>query len=111
MGTMPYTALQSMFHAIYPPGLQWYWRGDFLGKIPEEAIDQHLEFGKALPTLHSTMHCYPVDGFPSRVGRHETAFSYRGAKNLSENVQASLRTIRWIMAILIQASLVRGLIS
>ena len=32
-------------------------------------------------------------------------------KNLSENAQASLRTIRWIMAILIQASLVRGLIS
>jgi len=33
------------------------------------------------------------------------------SKNLSENAQASLRTIRWIMAILIQASLVRGLIS
>ena len=32
-------------------------------------------------------------------------------KNLSENAQASLRTIRWIMAILIQAWLVRGLIS
>ena len=32
-------------------------------------------------------------------------------KNLSENAQASRRTIRWIMAILIQASLVRGLIS
>ena len=35
----------------------------------------------------------------------------RKSKNLSENAQASLRTIRWIMAILIQASLVRGLIS
>ena len=32
-------------------------------------------------------------------------------EKLSENAQASLRTIRWIMAILIQASLVRGLIS
>jgi hypothetical protein len=80
MGPMPYTALQSMFDAIYPPGLQWYWRGDFLGKIPDEAIDLHLKFGEALPTLHSTMHFYPVDGFPSRVSRHETAFSYREAK-------------------------------
>src|SRR5271166_4233347 len=35
----------------------------------------------------------------------------RSSENLSENAQASLRTIRWIMAILIQASLVRGLIS
>jgi phage-related minor tail protein len=33
------------------------------------------------------------------------------AKNLSENAQASLRTMRCIIAILIQASLVRGLIS
>jgi hypothetical protein len=33
------------------------------------------------------------------------------SKNLSENAQASLRTMRGIMAILIQASLVRGLIS
>jgi hypothetical protein len=50
----------------------------------------------------------------------ETEFSERAAKiydrpedgkNLSENAQASLRTMRWIMAILIQASLVRGLIS
>ena len=37
-GTMPYTALQSMFDALYPPGMQWYWRGDFLGQIPDEAM-------------------------------------------------------------------------
>ena len=79
-GPMPYIALQSMFDAIYPPGLQWYWRGDFLGEIPDAAVDQHVKFGEALPTLHSTMHLYPVDGFPSRVDRHETAFSYREAK-------------------------------
>jgi len=36
---------------------------------------------------------------------------FPGAQNLSENAQASLRSMRWIMAILIQASLVRGLIS
>jgi hypothetical protein len=38
-------------------------------------------------------------------------FLARISKNLSENAHASLRTMRWIMAILIQASLVRGLIS
>jgi len=42
-------------------------------------------------------------GAPGREGTE--------TENLSENAQASLRTIRWIMAILIQASLVRGLIS
>src|SRR6266446_1867901 len=80
MGSMPYPALQSMFDAMYPPGLQWYWRGDFLGQIPDRAIDEHLKFGEQLPTLQSTMQLYPVDGAVSRVDRHETAFSYRDAK-------------------------------
>jgi FAD/FMN-containing dehydrogenase len=79
-GPMPFTALQGMFDAIYPPGLQWYWRGDFLADIPDAAIEEHLKFGEQLPTLHSTMHIYPVDGAASRVDRHETAFSYRDAK-------------------------------
>jgi hypothetical protein len=79
-GPIPYIALQSMFDALYPPGLQWYWRGDFVAQIPDAAINEHLKFGEQLPTLHSTMHLYPVDGAASRVDRHETAFSYRDAK-------------------------------
>jgi FAD/FMN-containing dehydrogenase len=80
MGLMPYPALQSMFDGIYPPGLQWYWRGDFLSQIPDTAIEKHLDYGEQLPTLQSAMHLYPVDGAASRVDRHETAFSYRDAK-------------------------------
>jgi Berberine and berberine like/Tn3 transposase DDE domain len=79
-GPMPYTALQSMFDALYPPGMQWYWSGDFLGDIPDKAIDEHLKFGAQLPSLQSTMHFYPVDAAAGRVGRNDTAFSYRDAK-------------------------------
>jgi hypothetical protein len=82
MGSMSYPALQSMFDALYPPGLQWYWRGDFLAQIPDEAIDEHLKFGEQLPTLHSTMHFYPVDGAASRVGGNDTAFSYLPDRNI-----------------------------
>ncbi|MBV8216686.1 MAG: FAD-binding oxidoreductase [Verrucomicrobia bacterium] len=80
VGPMPYLTLQSLFDALYPPGHQWYWRGDFLNEIPDAAIDQHLKFGSQLPTLQSTMHLYPVDGFPARIDRSETAFSFRDAK-------------------------------
>ena len=62
------------------PGLQWYWRGDFVAEIPDQAIDEHLKYAERLPTLQSTMHLYPVDGAASRVDRHDTAFSYREAK-------------------------------
>lgn len=61
---MPYPALQTMFDGLYPPGHQWYWRGDFFDRITDEAIDAHLKFA-TVPTMHSTMHLYPIDGAPS----------------------------------------------
>ena len=79
VGPMPYPGFQSMFDALYPPGLQWYWRADFVRELPDEAIDRHAEFGARLPTVHSTMHLYPIDGAAHDVGQAETAFSYRDA--------------------------------
>lgn len=80
LGTMPFPALQSMFDPLYPSGLQWYWKGDFVNEISDEAIDLHLQYGSALPTLLSTAHLYPIDGAAARVGRRTTAFNHRGAK-------------------------------
>jgi len=79
VGPLPQPSLQSMFDALYPPGLQWYWRADFVKDLSDAAINQHIHFGKALPSLHSTMHLYPINGAASRVGKHETAWSYRDA--------------------------------
>jgi FAD/FMN-containing dehydrogenase len=79
VGPLPQPALQSMFDPIYPPGLQWYWRADFVNELSDEAIAQHVRFGQALPTMHSTMHLYPINGAASRVGKHETAWNYRDA--------------------------------
>jgi hypothetical protein len=79
LGPMPLPVLNSLFDALYPPGLQWYWRGDFVTELSDEAIAMHLGYGPEVPTMHSTMHLYPIDGAVHRVGRHETAFSYREA--------------------------------
>lgn len=76
---MPYPTLQSAFDGLYPPGHQWYWRADFLREISDEAATQYVRQGAALPTGQSTIHLYPIDGAPHRVGRHDTAFSYRDA--------------------------------
>src|SRR5438477_1190978 len=77
IGPIPQPALQSMFDALYPPGLQWYWRADFVNEISDEAIAQHIRFGEALPTMHSTMHMYPINGAAARVGKNDTAWNYR----------------------------------
>jgi FAD/FMN-containing dehydrogenase len=68
-----------MFDALYPPGLQWYWKADFVNKLSDEAIAQDIIFGEKLPTMHSTMHMYPINGAAARVGRTDTAWNYRDA--------------------------------
>jgi len=83
VGELPFPVVQSLFDALYPPGLQWYWRADFVNELSDKAIALHAEHGAALPTMHSTMHLYPIDGQAHRVGKNDTAFSYRDA-NWSE---------------------------
>jgi FAD/FMN-containing dehydrogenase len=75
---MPYPALQSAFDALYPPGHQWYWKADFVTELSDEAIEQHMRYAE-VPTMQSTMHLYPINGAAHRVGRNETAWSYREA--------------------------------
>jgi hypothetical protein len=78
--TMPYPALQSAFDALYPPGLQWYWKAHFVNELSDEAIEQHMKFGSLIPTAHSMMHFYPIDGAASRVKNTDSAWAFRNAK-------------------------------
>jgi FAD/FMN-containing dehydrogenase len=80
VGPIPHPAVQSMFDPLLPPGLQWYWKADFVKELPEKAIEANVEHGAKMPTMLSTMHMYPVDGAAGRVGKDDTAWSYRDAK-------------------------------
>lgn len=79
LGTMPFPMLQSFFDPLLRPGLQMYWRGDFVTELPEEAIDIHLKYGRELPTLLSLMHMYPINGAASKRKNTDTAWNYRKA--------------------------------
>jgi hypothetical protein len=74
---MPFTVLLSAFDALYPAGLQWYWKADFFTEVSDTAIDLHLKYGAQLPTGHSTTHLYPIGGAASRVPQDATAFAFR----------------------------------
>ena len=39
-GPIPWPALQSMFDALYPPGLQWYWKADFVAEWTFETAER-----------------------------------------------------------------------
>lgn len=79
MGEMPYPAVQSMFDALYPKGMQWYWRGDFVKTLPDAAIEAHLAQAARTPSELSLMHLYPIDGAVHRVSKEESAWNCRDA--------------------------------
>jgi FAD/FMN-containing dehydrogenase len=79
VGPMPFPVLQSLFDPLMPPGLQWYWRADFVKEFTSESIAKHLEQAMKTPAGLSQVHIYPVNGAAHRVGTSETAFSYRDA--------------------------------
>lgn len=79
VGPVPFPALQSLFDPLLPPGLQWYWRADFVKEFSKEAIAAHLTQASKAPAGLSQVHIYPIDGAAHRVDRQDTAFSYRDA--------------------------------
>ena len=80
VGPIPHPALQGMFDPLFTPGLQWYWKADFVRELTDQAVARHVEHGSKLPTMLSTMHLYPVDGAAARVPVDETAWAYRDAR-------------------------------
>jgi hypothetical protein len=77
VGEMPHPVVQSLFDGLYVKGLQWYWRADFFDELSDSLIERHAEWSQQLPTMHSTVHLYPIDGACHDVAPDDTAFSYR----------------------------------
>ncbi len=101
MSAMPFPALQSMFDPFFPKGLQWYWRGDFVKELTDEAIEVHIAQARKLPSALSLMHLYPIDGAVHRVGRNDTAWNTRNATwsmviaGIDANPQKAGEITRW----------------
>jgi hypothetical protein len=79
MNTMPFPSMQALFDPLFPKGLQWYWKGDFVKSLPDEAIDTHIAQAAKAPTPLSLMHLYPIDGAVRRVGKDATPWQARDA--------------------------------
>jgi FAD/FMN-containing dehydrogenase len=79
VGPMPYPAINSAFDALLPPGLQQYWKANFLKDLSDGQINAQIEWGPKVPTMNSTGHIYPINGACHRVAPDATAFAYRDA--------------------------------
>lgn len=78
-GPIAYPALQGMFDALNPSGMQWYWKGDYVKALPDAAIEAHLAHAARAPSYFSLMHLYPIDGAVHRVAGGDTAWGARDA--------------------------------
>jgi len=75
---MPYPALNIMFDGLSGiPGLQGYWKADFLRTLSDDALRTAVQFAPGIPSVHSANHYYPIDGAVQRVAPEATAFAYR----------------------------------
>ena len=79
MSEMPFPAMQGLFDPFFPKGLQWYWKGDFVKSLPDEAIDTHIAQAAKAPSELSLMHLYPIEGAVHRVSKEATAWNARDA--------------------------------
>jgi len=79
MGAIPFPAMQMLFDPFFPKGLQWYWKGDFVKSLPDEAIDTHIAHAAMAPSELCLMHLYPIDGAVHRVPKEATAWNTRDA--------------------------------
>jgi FAD/FMN-containing dehydrogenase len=78
---MPYPAVQSIAANFNPRGMRNYWKTSYLPGVSAEAIEIMLDFHKrsTAPFTHQVI--YTLGGAGGRVGKDETAVSYRDSRH------------------------------
>jgi len=76
---MPYTVLQTLQDAIFPHGLNVYWRSHFLPRLSDAAIDTIADAFATVSSPLSVVLIECLGGAVGRVGANDTAFAHRDA--------------------------------
>jgi len=77
IGPMPYCALQTMNDPSAPPGMQNYWKSQYLPALNDDVIDALVDGAVRMPAPFSMVHLHHLGGAVSRVDPGETAFGHR----------------------------------
>jgi len=77
IGPMPYTAVNSMFDASFPPGNHNYWKSQFLDDLSDESIDTIVDHFDTVSSPLTIVGIELVGGAVARISRDATAFSHR----------------------------------
>jgi hypothetical protein len=72
---MPYTALQQMLDAGNPHGIREYFKVDWLGELPDEAIETVVAQGERLPAPFGQLILAPMGGAVGSSGSKDIALN------------------------------------
>ena len=76
---MPYLAVQQLLDGANQKGMQNYWSADFLGELPDEAVDVLVGHATQPVSPLTQIILVPGGGAVARVGEDATAFGQRTA--------------------------------
>ncbi|KCZ71095.1 FAD/FMN-dependent dehydrogenase [Candidatus Methanoperedens nitroreducens] len=79
VGPVPYTALQKMLDAAYPPGWQYYWKSEYVKDLSDDVIDILVDYAANRPSQRSDILFEYLLGAVNQIGDDETPFSHRNA--------------------------------
>jgi hypothetical protein len=102
VGPMPYTALQTMFDAGVPHGVQSYWKTEYLPDLSDNIIDRLIDGADRMRSPASALHIHHVEGAVKRVKDDETAFAHRDARYILNivgvwnDIAESPKHIAWV---------------
>jgi FAD/FMN-containing dehydrogenase len=78
-GPIPYVALQSALDEVDPHGHRYWERGDYLGGMPDDAIDALVDGARTASSQLTEILVFPMGGAIARVPAEATAFGDRSA--------------------------------
>jgi len=78
----PYVSQQSLLDATQPAGRRYYWKSEFLPGHPPELIAAAIEHARRIPSPHSVVAIFPLDGALNSLPAEHSAIGNRDAMSV-----------------------------
>jgi hypothetical protein len=75
----PYVSQQSLLDATQPKGRRYYWKAEYLPGLKSELLPKTINHAKAIPSPHSAILLFPLDGALNRLAEDYSAVGNRDA--------------------------------
>ncbi len=77
IGVGSYVTLQTRYDAGFPPGIQNYWKANFVEEISDDLIEVLRHYFRQVPSKRTSVAFQQMGGMISRVAPTDTAFAHR----------------------------------